>query len=365
MVDVEKKLIYQFMQYKRSSLDDTKTFEKLPHNNKLCPKVQQQLEHIFSAFQKYRTITYDIQGFKDEGTDIVIRLSEEEKAYYICFQIKSENDLKNKTYLNDIKGQYADTINHYNNDLLDYYILLCCNGKSNKNKVRMIEASLGKLANVHVIESEFVLTFLKLGLLQIDAFIKSKIGSQDIIMRKALDVSSDLTPTKKAILYYFIWMHIYKNTSDVSIDEIISNEFIVKIYEIVPDFCDEYFFEDELPDIDELTEYEKNELQRKPEFDGIEFSGCNYYDNYYLDLMRERGLSILERISFDLDALVDSYIYLEDSGRYKLFFKDVYPLIILMMDASVRYEYEDSELLFYMMDLFGPIKGYSNEKSFS
>ena len=33
-----------------------------------------------------------------------------------------------------------------------------------------------------------------------------------------------------------------------------------------------------------------------------------------------------------------------------------------MFDGKVRYEYEDDDMLFYMMDLLGPHKGYESRE---
>jgi len=192
------------MQYKRSQSDDTVLFKTLKHNDDLCPRFQKKLDMVFGSFNRYRTITYDVQGLRDEGTDIVIRQSENDTSYYLCFQIKSEDDLKSATYLNSLKGQVSDTMNTYSQNLLDYYVLLCCctKDRSTKNKIRMIEGALGKIPNVHVIEPEYTISFLKLGSIQLDAIIRSKLGGEDVIFQEALSTVSDLTPTERSILFY-------------------------------------------------------------------------------------------------------------------------------------------------------------------
>lgn len=89
-MEYTKKLVYGLLQYVRSDSEDTKVFQTLMHNADLCPKFQQQLDIVSQSFKKYRTITYDVQGIKDEGSDIIIRKSVDERPLYICLQVKHE-----------------------------------------------------------------------------------------------------------------------------------------------------------------------------------------------------------------------------------------------------------------------------------
>lgn len=338
------RIIFQLVRFIRSDISKTAFFKAVKHNADLCPRYEEQIDLILQAFQKYQSIAYDIQGPRDRGTDIVIKLPRGDEVNYICFQIKSEDDLKDKDYLKNLKAQFFDTKQNYKN-ILDYYILLSCDAIGNKDKIRTIAGDFSKEKNVHVIIPEYALTFYRLGLIQIDALIKAKLGSDDEVYRKALGLVNDIIPTEKAILFYLIWAKIFENSNEVSFNYIYNSCFISAIYSEVPDYDKEWFFteeenyEDGFDTVEELKEDE-----------------CDY--KYKDEDFKIRGLSFEARLAEDLDRLEDTFFSQKNSGAYELLLPTVYPLITLLLDGHIRYEYEGAELLRYMMSLFAPMKGY-------
>lgn len=325
-----RNLIYYFMQYRRA--DDTSQFSKLTHNNDLCPMIKYKTEDIIQRFSKYRNITYDIQGFKDEGTDILVRLSNEEITKYICFQIKSNDDLKEKEYLSKIKAQALDTQNSYSNNLLDYYILVCCdvtsdnNKSSNTNKIRQIEAALNKVNNVHIIEPSYVLGFLNMSSLHLDVAIKNKLDDEDIILKLAMEIVIDLTPTERALIYFLISQQLYSDDTITQFEDVYYNNFIEKVYIVSPNYYRGWFF------IDEDSIYRK-------------------------DRYKKRSKDIKDRIFDDLDYLSDIFIQYGDFNNITINLTSVLPIASLMLDGSIRYEYNQDQTLEYIMNLLGGMKG--------
>lgn len=350
-----EKIIYQLISFMRSNDESTDFFSRVKHNADLCPRYLEQLEKILQAFEKYQSIAYDIQGPKDRGTDVVVKMpSEGEEINHICLQIKSEDDLKNGDYLKILKAQYFDATRTYKN-ILDYYILLCCDARKNKEKIRSVAADFSHDKNVHVIIPEYSLNFYRLGLIQIDALIKAKLGSEDIVYNKALDLVGDIIPTERAILFYLIWKKVFENKDVLSFEDIYNADFIRNVYHIVPDYVRAwFFFEDESIEEDEDNESDFKEIDQ----DGIEeelYDVAAYTNEYEI-----RGYDIMTRISHDLDYLEDQFFDQDDFGSYRLDISLVYPLITLMVDGHLRYEYTGKELLSYMMDLFAPMKGYDS-----
>jgi hypothetical protein len=286
--------------------------------------IKYKTEDIIQKFSKYRNITYDIQGFKDEGTDILVRLSNEEITKYICFQIKSNNDLKEKEYLSKIKAQALDTQNSYSNNLIDYYILLCCDvtsdnyKNSNSNKIRQIEAAFNKVHNVHIIESSYVIGFLNMSSLHLDVAIKNKLDDEDIIIKLAMEIVLDLTPTERALIYFLISQRLYSDDSITQLEDIYYNNFIEKVYNVSPNYDREWFFIDD---------------------DSI------YRDDWY----KKRNNDIKDRIFIDLDYLSDSFIQHRDFNNITINLTSVLPITTLMLDGSIRYEYDQSQTLEYIM----------------
>lgn len=165
--------------------------------------------------------------------------------------------------------------------------------------------------------------------MHLDAILKSKFSDEDIVFKEALSVVSDFTPTERCLLIYLLWSKLFEDKSSVSQTELFNDNFISKVFNKVPDFDREWFFADD----------GRNRYGRKQEF-------------------VQRGLDIRNRIIFDLELLQNYYVEIDDSGEFQVFLKGLYPLSQLLMEGNTRYGYEGKELLQYMMDLFGPTKGY-------
>ncbi|GAB1782016.1 hypothetical protein [Priestia aryabhattai] len=320
-----KKIVYELLFFKRSQDNQTKWFITQKHNANLCPGFQKKFDYIFSSFEKYQKIVYDIQGPRDAGTDVIIRQTENDINKYICIQIKSEDDLKKKDYLKELKAQYFDTKSKFSDNILDFYIILCCdtNDKKNKDKIRCIENEFINLTHVYVVEPDYAFTFLHLSETQIDATIRILYSKEDIIYIEGLSIVQNLTPTQKAIIYFFICEFIYREKFSVDYTYIVKNNFIREFYKKIPDYSDEWFF--------------------------LEESDSNY---------QLRELSIKERIGNDLERLDNILINNIGNQSYSLNISNIQPLLILMMDGNIRYGYDDNELIYYMLEIFGNMKGY-------
>ena len=326
-----ERLIFEMMQYYRSDIQSTQDFVKMKHNRHLCPALEKKCEDIIGALEKYHNVAYDIQGFRDMGTDVLIRVTEEEETRYICFQIKSEDDLSKKGFLKTLKSQLFDCESHFQ-ILSEYYILLCCDGRKNKEKIRLIKGEFAKKDRVFVIDPEFGLTFLRLKRIHIDALIKGILGHEDIVIKEASSLVSGLTPTERGVVYYFTWAKIFEGKEHISFEELVDSLFLNKLYEAVPDYDRRWFFIDELFEDDE----DENEYEWEK-------------DKYKL-----RGLELSERLSEDLNTLDRDLIRMDrGANTYCVILEAIRPLMILMMDGEIRYSYTGDDLLEYMMNLFG------------
>ena len=195
-----KTLVFEFLQFRRAPTTATKEFKGLKHDSYLCPKVQRKLDQIKEAFNKYHKITYDIQGVRDQGTDVLIRETLGDQGNnFICFQIKSEDDFRDRNLLKNLKSQWFDTETRYQN-LLDYYIVLCCDAEKNKKKIRIVEAEFSTKTKVSIIDPEYALSFLRLGEVQIAATLKSKLGSDDFVYQRCLEIIAPLSATERGAL---------------------------------------------------------------------------------------------------------------------------------------------------------------------
>jgi hypothetical protein len=301
------RLVDELLRYRRTAPSETKAFARLKHNADLCPRFQQKLESILGSFEKYRKIVYDIQGLHDEGTDILLREVVAENPWFICLQIKSEDDLHAKDILKSLKAQFFDSCQRYGDALVEYYVLLCCDAKKNKDIIRAIAKQFDKQENVTLIEPEYTLSFLNLNERTIDAIIKAKLGNEDVVYQKALGLVARFSPTERAVVFYFIWRLIYRNAQEISFAELKSADFLRRIYE-----------------------------STKKQY----------------ALRRNVEPVIDESLARDIEYLCDHMISQTSDGLYTLDFKGITPLVAIIVDGQTRYGYEDNELLMYMMDVF-------------
>src|SRR5438552_2053990 len=118
-------IVCDLLQARRSEPSATEMFRHLKHDADLCPKLQHQIEVIFSGFKKFHAISYEIQGLKDQGTDVLLIEWVDREKEFVGFQIKAEWDLAQDGYLQKLKAQYFDARNRYGAKLKAYYIVLC------------------------------------------------------------------------------------------------------------------------------------------------------------------------------------------------------------------------------------------------
>ncbi len=337
-----KRFLFDFMQFRRCPPRYTRKLAARKHNSELCPAFQKTIERILSAFKKYRRIVYEIQGPQDRGVDVFMRQSSNDENAFVCFQIKSQDDMRSKDLFKNLKSQYFDAKRTYL-PLLDYYIVLCCDAtkKKMREKIKMVETVFASETDVHVVEPDYAFTFLCLSSTQIDAFLRSRLGSDDVVYNKALQNVANLTPTERAIIYYLMWLYLYNNKLTVTYEEIRHYPFISTIYEEVPGYDRDFFFEDETPvdethETDEIAEEDEGEEEFLPTNEDIE-----------------------TRLNRDLEYLADAFLESDGAGNFTLDFRGIYPLAAIMMDAQTRYEHEGDDLIRYMMNVFIG-KGYES-----
>jgi hypothetical protein len=310
-------IVSDLLQARRAEPSATAIFRDLKHDKDLCPSLRNKVDEIFSAFEKYHTITYDIQGLKDKGTDVLLTEWVEGVKEFVCFQVKGEDDLAQKDYLKTLKAQFFDTQNTYGSKLKHYYIVVCYslvsedeNGelridKARSEKVKNIIRDFAAEDRVRVIEPGFAAWFLGLSKVQIDVIIRTRFGNDDIVFKEARHLVAGLEITEKLLLIFILWLNFYHNKPTVTVDDITRSQFIRRMHLLIAE------------DIKHLYDFDR-------------------------------------QIAYDLEILSNQFLESDGEG-FSLSVQAVEPLAILMLDGSVRYDHHDDGLLEYMLRI---LSGY-------
>jgi hypothetical protein len=311
-------IVSDLLQARRAEPSATAVFRDLKHDKDLCPKLRDQIDEIFSALEKYHTITYDIQGLKDKGTDVLLTEWVENVKEYVCFQVKAEGDLAETDYLKTLKAQFFDTDNTFGSKLKHYYIVVCYsivaedkNGRLQLDKkrnetVKMIIREFAGKDKVRVIEPTFAAWFLGLSTVQIDVIIRTRFGDDDVVFKEARYLVSELEITEKIVLVFMLWLNLYENKLRVTAEEITQSAFVRRMHSLIGDEI-----KDELYEID-------------------------------------------DQIAHDLAVLENKFLEGDGDG-FSLPVHAVEPLAIIMLDGSVRYDYHGEALMEYMLRI---LSGY-------
>ncbi len=340
MFEFLSKIVDELLRYREGSILSTKTFRSFKHNKHLCPAVEKKLNTVIECLSKFHNIAYDVQGIHDRGTDVLLRDSEgePEESNYIAFQIKSFEDLNSEDYLTRLKAQCFESQNEYGNKLEQYYILLCTDKSAQENQIREIKKAFGTSSRVTVIDPQYAITFLRLNEIRIAAVVDSVLRKDDLVYKKVRQIIDELTPTEAALTVAILHQSIIDRKANVDLELIRNSRFIKEIYNRVPDYPRDYYFfyDEDLSNISEENDDSEEKTKEKSE---------SYED-------RKRDFNI--RISEDLDLLDGQLFSISgESGEIELDYDYGLPIQAILLDATVRYEYNGDELLNYILNALG------------
>jgi len=210
----------------RSRPDATKKFKLLAHNNDLCPTFHDKVETILKSYNRHKTSALDIQGFRDNGADILFTFEDEDgKKDAVALQVKSqkeiEDDIKRPkgqvSLVRDLKAQRTEAQSKHRISM--YYILLCCDIDLHRDYVRKVAAEFTSLDDVKIVTPQHALYFYDLDHADIAANCARILCRTDFVVRKARDELNDLNPAHRRILIGSIVSHL-EGTLTLSIDDV-------------------------------------------------------------------------------------------------------------------------------------------------
>ena len=313
--DYLRRIIFYFLTLNRTPRSATSVFKKMKHNADLCPRLRDQLETILGYFSRYRKLAYDMQGAKDSGTDVCLRNYVEDHTSYVCFQIKSCDDLKEESWLKTAKAQHFDTQSRFSPT--DYYIVLGADAREDVEKIRLLEAEFSKSENTTIIEPSQFLFFLGLTTAQIGAITKTYIGDADVVVNNARNLLTQLYRPQLYLVFTLADLSARESFAPVSLDCILLNARLLETYAN---------FEDGIRDEEE---------------------GSSSWVEYVYSSKDPR-----ERILEDLEGMDEDVFHVDrEAGLVTPAWRALSPLAALILDAQERYEYDEQDMCEYLESL--------------
>jgi hypothetical protein len=235
MEDYIKKSIFDFLFYGKKSSKETKIFSMLKHNDDLVPSFNDKLNDIFRHFDRYRKVSYDIQGIRDKGIDVLAKYEFDDGDRTIGVQIKSYHDLENDGWLIKLKAQVTDVIANYT-DLEDFYIAFCTDVAKHNDKIRNATADLAKIKNIHlhIIRPEQSLYFMNLQDYEIGSYLKRKLSEDDPVVIDAKESLERLTLAQTAMVIEAAAFFIENGKKEFEHPVVTESLFVREVYENYP-----------------------------------------------------------------------------------------------------------------------------------
>jgi hypothetical protein len=194
--------------------------EKMRHDADLLPDVRSKVIKLLDGFHRDSQLTYDIQGMRDEGTDILVRLHGPSGATrFLCIQVKSHVELAKESVAGTLLLQYSRTEDAY--APLAYFVVLAANmlAKPQQKSVRAIQSAFKQKAGVIVVDPQYTATFLSLKSGQMDALLTDIYRSGDPVTEEARSELSRMRPAE-VVLALTVAARYLDNGDWPSIDEL-------------------------------------------------------------------------------------------------------------------------------------------------
>jgi hypothetical protein len=334
--------VTRVLRFQRSPDAATSQFRNWKHNADILPRLQQQLDVLLAAYGKFQHVTYDIQGIHDDGSDVVLHCrpeADETPPELICFQVKSFDDLTKKSYLQELKAQRDDSFRKIIG-LEYYFLILCTDAKLHKERVRQIASEFRSADRTEVVEPGFAYTFLHHPRVRVDALIKRVMETDDLVFSRAMDSLDLSSRSARALAVYITIKMVVTGKSRFSFAELSRDSSLKDIY---LELRERY-----LAQLEDIQQKSPSRAVNSTDPD----EDADYDDEFYDEEIRVGEFD--EQLAADFELISEGVTALDASSEDVFFLTDqMQALEAVALDALVRYEYSERELLAYMFNLTG------------
>lgn len=212
-------LLEEILRLRESPSEETKAFTW--KHERLCDVINRKINILGESFLKYHHINYIVQGPRDQGVDILLKLREDDQPEkYIGIQVKSyyEIDDKKNDLSKNLKSGYFDAKSHYGDSLERYYILLCGDSEKHKNRISSINTEFSKIQDTRVISPRYLHAFTTASDSTISALIDRRLNSEDYVRAQAFIESQEYANPELLLLLACLTWAFERGTNNLPPD---------------------------------------------------------------------------------------------------------------------------------------------------
>ncbi|MEU5554098.1 hypothetical protein ABZ738_30425 [Micromonospora sp. NPDC047793] len=326
-----RRLLSNALRFRLAAVSDTVHLKDLRHDADLLPEVREKVTSLLEGFHRDSHLTYDIQGIRDEGADILIRLHSPTGATrFICIQVKSHIELDTHEVVNKLQLQYSASEDAY--APLMFFVVLAADMKDKKRQkiVRAIQSAFKKKKNVAVVEPQYTATFLGLRRSQMDALLTDAFRVGDPIIADARNQLSGMR-VREIALALTIASHLAADGAWPKRSHLRNNDWLERVFSTGATSKDMFYSHE----------------------GGADNSGESDVDVILREIVAvgdrhtaEGALARLLDVTEEFEIAENETIQLPIDGNQALY--------CLALEAAVRYELEGEPLVNYLLDLLYP-----------
>lgn len=197
------RILEELLRYRRASSEETQRLANINHDE-LCKRVEAQINFLLHSFRKYQSISYFVQGPRDQGVDVVLKESkDDEPDSYHAFQIKSYLELNDKdnNLSQKLKSGIFDARDRYGEQLKRYNILLFGDAIKHEKRLAAITNEFARDRLARVFGPRDLVTFLGLPSNKIFAIVDRHLGEEDHVRKTA---RHEVAGHSQAELYFIL-----------------------------------------------------------------------------------------------------------------------------------------------------------------
>ncbi|MEV6560751.1 hypothetical protein AB0M22_33875 [Nocardia sp. NPDC051756] len=362
-----RRLIANALRYSTAPIAQTASLRDLKHDADLLPRIQHQLRLLLDTFHRDSNVVYDIQGMRDLGCDLLVRLQTDNDARFIGLQVKSDIELQQDVVVNKLLLQYSTAVDHYS-PMLDFYIVLAADlsVKGPQSRVvRAVQQAFSMKSDVKVVDPQYVATLLRLPTTTMDALITQTMRTGDPIMSAArLDLRRD--PVEAAVILRLITAHL-SGRPHLPVRDLLDDRWIQSVAGRTPhpslrhtphaeSFDAEFADENELRDEVGLPRVQRDPTGADYQFYRLDLTDISDSLRRWFLSSDDPSVAATARLAAVLPAVLDSLedelVWQDpDSNQCAVRIDQYVALFALAAEGQAKHELYDDDLIKYLIEL--------------